>query len=61
MHDSIGRVAREHQQALCAALDPQEQEQLARMLRRIADQQGLTPGVHPGYRMLGRNRGRRGG
>jgi DNA-binding MarR family transcriptional regulator len=58
-HESIGRVAREHQQALCAALEPREQEQLAAMLLRIAEQQGLRPGVHPGYRTLGRKRGRR--
>ena len=58
-HDSIGRVAREHQQALCAALDAREQEQLAAMLLRIAEQQGLRPGVHPGFRTLGRKGGRR--
>jgi DNA-binding MarR family transcriptional regulator len=57
--ESIGRVAREHDQALCAALTPEEREQLSRMLLRIAEQQGLTPGVHPGYRSLGRRlRGR---
>jgi DNA-binding MarR family transcriptional regulator len=59
-HDSIGRVAKEHQLALCSALDAQEQEQLAGMLLRIAEQQGLRPGVHPGFRTLGRKR-RRGG
>ncbi len=57
-HESVGRVAREHQQALCAALDPREQEQLAGMLARIAEQQGLTPGVHPGFKTLGRKQGR---
>ena len=46
---SIGRVAREHQQALLAALSEQEQRELAGLLRRIADQQGLIPLVHPGY------------
>jgi DNA-binding MarR family transcriptional regulator len=50
----IGRVAREHQQALCAALTEKEREQLAGLLQRIADQQGLTPGVHPGFSRLGR-------
>jgi len=58
-YESIGRVAREHQQALCAALDAREQEQLAELLARIAGQQGLKPGVHPGFRTLGRRRGRR--
>jgi DNA-binding MarR family transcriptional regulator len=51
---AIGLVAREHQQALCAALTEAEREQLAKLLRRIADQQGLTPGVHPGFSRLGR-------
>jgi DNA-binding MarR family transcriptional regulator len=49
----IGRIAREHNNALCAALDEQEREQLARLLRRIADEQGLKPGVHPGFSRLG--------
>ena len=49
----IDRVAGEHQGALCAALTGPERAQLAALLRRIADEQGLTPGVHPGYRTLG--------
>jgi DNA-binding MarR family transcriptional regulator len=51
---AIGRVAREHQEGLCAALTADEREQLATLLSRIADQQGLTPGVHPGFSRLGR-------
>jgi DNA-binding MarR family transcriptional regulator len=50
--EQIGQVARQHQEALCAALSPEEREQLTQLLRRIADQQGLTPGVHPGYRWM---------
>jgi DNA-binding MarR family transcriptional regulator len=46
---TIGRISREHQQALLAALSDTEQEQLAVFLQRIADEQGLTRGVHPGY------------
>jgi DNA-binding MarR family transcriptional regulator len=53
MLQQIDRVAGEHQDALCAALAEPERAQLAELLRRIADEQGLTPGVHPGYRMLG--------
>ena len=45
---SIGRVAREHQAALLAALTADEQGVLASLLSRVADQQGLRPGVHPG-------------
>jgi DNA-binding MarR family transcriptional regulator len=52
--EQVARVAREHQDALCAALTAPERDQLASLLRRIAGQQGLTAGVHPGYRQLGR-------
>jgi DNA-binding MarR family transcriptional regulator len=50
----IGRVGQEHNESLCAALSQREREQLTGFLRRIADQQGLTPGVHPGFSRLGR-------
>ncbi|WP_437751933.1 MarR family winged helix-turn-helix transcriptional regulator [Sorangium sp. So ce1389] len=56
MVQRIGRVAQEHRQALCAALDDAEQAQLAALLRRIAAEQELTAGVHPGYRKLGKGR-----
>jgi DNA-binding MarR family transcriptional regulator len=49
---SIGRVAREHHKALLAALTVDEQRQLGQFLQRIADDQGLTRGVHPGYARL---------
>lgn len=48
--EAIGRIAREHSQALLAAISEDERQQLASLLQRIADQQGLTRGVHPGYR-----------
>lgn len=56
----IMRIGGEHEQDLCAALDAKERATLAELLRRVAEQQGLTPGVHPGYRTLGGG-GRRGG
>jgi DNA-binding MarR family transcriptional regulator len=46
----LGRVAREHGESLCAALSADERRQLAALLARIAGEQGLTPGVHPGYK-----------
>jgi len=46
----IGGIAREHSHALLAALSEEEQGQLGELLQRVADQQGLTRGVHPGYR-----------
>jgi DNA-binding MarR family transcriptional regulator len=49
----IGSIAQEHDESLCAALSPREREQLTGFLQRIADEQGLTPGVHPGFSRLG--------
>ena len=51
--ESIGKVAREHQDALLSALDKEERETLASLLLKVADQQGLERGVHPGYERLG--------
>lgn len=50
----IGHLSREHSQILLAALSQNEQRQLAILLQRIADEQGLVRGVHPGYRQIGR-------
>ncbi len=50
----IGRIARQHNEALCSALSEKERELLAGLLRRIAEEQGLTPGVHPGYSRVGK-------
>lgn len=52
MLETVGRVAREHAQDLLSALSAEEQRQIADLLQRIADEQGLTHGVHPGYRTL---------
>jgi DNA-binding MarR family transcriptional regulator len=52
MFAKIGKHGREHEAAICAALSERERDQLVRLLGRIADEQGLTPGVHPGYRTL---------
>ena len=49
----IGKVAREHQDALLAALSNEERAALGSLLLKVADQQGLTRGVHPGYRQMG--------
>jgi DNA-binding MarR family transcriptional regulator len=51
--EQIGRISREHQQTLCAALNEAERAQLADLLQRIAAEQRLTPGVHPGLRKFG--------
>ena len=52
--ERIGKVAREHQDALLSSLNSEERNQLAGLLAKIADQQGLVRGVHPGYQRLGK-------
>ena len=49
---SIGKVAREHQEALLAALSAQERTILTQLLQRIAEEQRLEAGVHPGYKRM---------
>lgn len=48
----IAHIAREHDDALFATLEHDEQRQLRDLLARVAADRGLTPGVHPGYRTL---------
>jgi DNA-binding MarR family transcriptional regulator len=50
----LARVARQHEHTITAALDDNERAQLLTLLRRIAEEQNLRPGVHPGFRRLGR-------
>jgi DNA-binding MarR family transcriptional regulator len=49
---AIGRVACDHQDALLASLSTQERDLLASLLLRVAEQQGLRPGVHPSFARL---------
>jgi DNA-binding MarR family transcriptional regulator len=51
--ERIGKVAREHQDALLSALSKEERDALAALLHKVADQQGLVRGVHPGNQQLG--------
>jgi DNA-binding MarR family transcriptional regulator len=51
---SISRIAREHREDLLAALSEQEQRELTRLLQRVAEQQGLVKGVHPGFAKIER-------
>jgi DNA-binding MarR family transcriptional regulator len=50
--EKLSKLAAEHEADLCAALTPEERNALATLCRKIVAQQGLTPGVHPGYRKL---------
>jgi DNA-binding MarR family transcriptional regulator len=49
----LNGVAVSHEEAICAGLDPKERQQLAALLQRVAANQGLEPGIHPGYRLMG--------
>jgi DNA-binding MarR family transcriptional regulator len=48
----IAAIASAHEYDITTALSAEERAALKEMLLRIAQQQGLTPGVHPGYRRL---------
>jgi DNA-binding MarR family transcriptional regulator len=50
----IGELGRQHDRLLTAGLDSQQRDTLHQLLATIAEQQGLTPHVHPGYGTLGR-------
>lgn len=50
----IGALGRQHNELLTAGLDAQQRDTLHQLLTTIAERQGLTPHVHPGYRALGR-------
>jgi len=49
----IGELGRQHERLLTAGLDAAQRDTLGQLLRTVAEHQGLTPHVHPGYRMLG--------
>ncbi|MFD0540336.1 hypothetical protein ACFQY7_47635 [Actinomadura luteofluorescens] len=37
---------------MCQALSPDERREMKALLERVAEQQGLGRGVHPGFRRL---------
>src|SRR3954451_5714791 len=45
----IALTAMAHERALTASLTEDERATLHALLTKVADEQGLTPGVHPGY------------
>lgn len=47
---SLRHIATAHEAEITAAVTPQERQQLAGLLGRLAEGNGLTQGVHPGYR-----------
>jgi len=44
----IMEISVEHEQELCSGLQPADREQLLTLLNRVAAEQGLAEGVHPG-------------
>jgi len=58
---AIAQVSRAHEDAMCAGLNETERAQLRGLLEKIAERQGLTAGVHPGYRTMGSGGGSAGG
>ena len=50
----LADLGRQHERRITAGLDEQQRGQLRDLLASVAEQQGLTPYVHPGYRSIGR-------
>ena len=50
--EAIGRIGKQHDAEITRALTAAERAQLLELLTKIADDQGMTPGVHPGYKTL---------
>lgn len=50
----IGELGRQHESMMTAGLDTRQRDALRELLSIVAEGQGLTPHVHPGFRNLGR-------
>ena len=50
----IGELGRQHETLMTAGLDSAQRGTLRQLLSIVAEEQGLTPHVHPGFRALGR-------
>jgi DNA-binding MarR family transcriptional regulator len=48
----IAEVGRAHDDAMLGGLTAAERRTLRALLAKVADEHGLTPGVHPGFRRL---------
>jgi DNA-binding MarR family transcriptional regulator len=46
----LARVSRDHERRITASLSDDERARLKALLEKLAGEQGLSPGVHPGYR-----------
>ena len=52
--EEIKQIAEKHRKLICSVLTEEECQRLTAYLERIAKERNLPPGVHPGYRWLGR-------
>ena len=50
----LSELARRHEHRMTAALDAGQRDLLRSLLTAVAQDQGLAPHIHPGYRRLGR-------
>jgi DNA-binding MarR family transcriptional regulator len=57
--ESVKKIAKEHNESICEGLNTRERKTLAELLSRVVKLQGLIPGVHPGYKWLGRGKGKK--
>jgi DNA-binding MarR family transcriptional regulator len=48
----LSELARQHELQFASTLDPEQYSALRGLLATVAQQQGLMPHVHPGYRTL---------
>ena len=55
----ISDLARQHERRVTAGLDAEQRATLRELLSALAQERGLTPHVHPGFRTLGRGGGPR--
>ncbi len=56
---TIAGLARQHERRITAGLDADQRAILRELLATLAQEHGLTPHVHPGFRTLGRGDGSR--
>jgi DNA-binding MarR family transcriptional regulator len=50
----IGELGRQHESLMTAGLNGAQRDTLRQLLSIVAEGQGLTPHIHPGFRNLGR-------
>jgi DNA-binding MarR family transcriptional regulator len=50
----IGKIGRAHEEEIVAGLTDAQRRTLGDLLQGLADRHGLAPGVHPGFRFIGR-------